>query len=358
MFTLFKKQNAAMMLHQDGNKLIDENGNRVRLLGVNCATLEWTAWPPKELYRSICYACDHWYANIIRLPVAQDRWFGFGRDQEKDPSGEIYRQTVDEMVAAIAARGKYVIIDLHRSNCNRWGEFVSGKHADDGALVFWKDVALRYHNHPNVIFDLYNEPFLIDWDTWLNGGMITLWYRDRDVGQQIMFAPDENEATKSYTYHVPGMQRIADVIRSTGAQNLLMIGGLDWAYELDGIVNGHEVIDHGGNGILLDSHLYPCKKLDEWDKLVTVAADKYPIILGECGHYGEAPVKHEWPQFEESTTWVPKLLAWVDEHEYHVTAWDFHHKAGPPLVENLEDFTPTPFWGAYYKKFLAEHNGK
>jgi len=89
-----------------------------------------------------------------------------------------------------------------------------------------------------------------------------------------------------------------------------------------------------------------------------VAADKYPIILGECGHYGEAPVKHEWPQFEESTTWVPKLLAWVDEHEYHVTAWDFHHKAGPPLVENLEDFTPTPFWGAYYKKFLAEHNGK
>ena len=101
MFTLFKKQNAAMMLHQDGNKLVDENGNKVRLLGVNCATLEWTSWPPKELYRSICCACDNWYANIIRLPVAQDRWFGFGRDQEKDPSGEIYRQTVDEMVAAV-----------------------------------------------------------------------------------------------------------------------------------------------------------------------------------------------------------------------------------------------------------------
>ncbi|MBE6612626.1 MAG: glycoside hydrolase family 5 protein [Ruminococcaceae bacterium] len=355
MFTYFKEQNADMTLHQDGNKLVDENGNKVRLLGVNCASLEWTS-TPRELLRSVTVACDEWHANIIRLPVSQDRWFGFGEEQAHDPSGEKYRARVDEIVAAVACRRKYVIIDLHRSNANHWGRFVSGNHADYGSLVFWKDVALRYHNHPSVIFDLYNEPFLIDWNTWLKGGEVTLYYRDKDVGHQIMFHHDGSETTHTYVYHVPGMQKMADVVRSTGAKNILMIGGLDWAYELDGIMNGYKVIDNGGNGILLDSHLYPCKDLDRWDELVTVAANDYPIILGECGHYGEAPVKHEWPQFEESTTWVPKLLRWADEHEYHMTAWDFHHKAGPPLVLNLDDYAPTPFWGSYYKKFLAEHN--
>ena len=182
-------------------------------------------------------------------------------------------------------------------------------------------------------------------------------YEERDIGQQIMAEKDREARIRTYTYRVPGMQRIADVIRSTGAKNLLMIAGLDWGYELDGIAQGYTVDDRDGNGILLDAHLYPCKDLDAWDRLVTVAADRYPIIIGECGHYGEAPVEHEWPQREVSTTWVPRLLRWIDEHQYHVTAWDFHHQAGPCLVENLTEFTPTPYWGAYFKRFLAEHNG-
>jgi len=39
-----------------------------------------------------------------------------------------------------------------------------------------------------------------------------------------------------------------------------------------------------------------------------------------------------------------------------MTAWDFHHQAGPCLVENLDDFTPTPYWGSYIKEFLEKHN--
>ena len=356
MFTYYKEQNIGQTLHQDGNRLVDENGNKVRLLGVNCASLEWTS-RPEELLRSVCVACDEWHANAIRLPVSQDRWFGFGKDQADDPSGEKYRNRVDEILAAAASRGKYLLLDLHRSNCGRFGEYVSGNLADEGSLIFWKDAALRYRNHPNVVFDLFNEPFLISWDTWLNGGDVTLYYRDRDIGQQIMFQHDGSEETHSFTYHVPGMQRMADEIRSTGANNLLMIAGLDWGYELDGIVNGYEVDDRGGNGILLDSHLYPCKALDAWDRLVTAAADRYPIIIGECGHYGEAPVEHEWPQRDISERWVPRLLSWIDEHDYHVTAWDFHHQAGPSLVENLTDYTPTPYWGKYFKQFLKDHMG-
>ena len=156
-----------------------------------------------------------------------------------------------------------------------------------------------------------------------------------------------------HKYQAPGMQEMIRVIRAVGAKNVLTVGGLDWSYELDGIVNGFAPDDCGGNGYMLDSHVYPCKTLDKWDDYVTVAKEKFPILIGECGHYGEAPVPHEWPQLETSDIWVPKFLNWVEKHGYHITAWDFHHRAGPPLVENLDDYTPTSFWGVYVKEFLA-----
>ena len=47
---------------------------------------------------------------------------------------------------------------------------------------------------------------------------------------------------------------------------------------------------------------------------------------------------------------------WIEDNDYHMTAWDFHHQAGPCLVENLDDFIPTPYWGVYVKEFLEKHN--
>ena len=155
MFDLYKTQNAWLMLHTEGNRLLNANGEKVRLLGVNCASLVWMSYS-KEIMDVITYACDEWKANTIRLPLAQDRWFGFAKDQRGvDESGERYRSLVDDIVAAVACRHKYIILDLHRSNCNRWGEYISGGLSDMNSLVFWKDVAVRYKNHPNVLFDLY-----------------------------------------------------------------------------------------------------------------------------------------------------------------------------------------------------------
>ena len=355
MFTKHSKNNRAQTLHTDGNKLLDATGKTVRLLGVNTASLEWMATAP-QLPRAVAVACDAWRANTIRLPLAQDTWFGFHPDQKgRDESGARYRREVDAIVAMVAERRKYVILDLHRTNCNMWGPYITGCMADLNSLVFWKDVASRYKDHPNVLFNLHNEPFQTTWDVWKNGGDVTIRYRERDIGHQIMFDQPEGVPLKSLTYKVPGIQKMVATVRGVGARNLIVIGGLDWAYELDGVVNGYAIDDCGGNGILLDSHLYPCKELDGWDRLVTVAADRYPILIGECGHYGEAPVKHEWPQREPSTTWVPRLLDWVDRNGYHITGWDFHDTAGPCLIEDQVDYRPTPFWGAYFKAFLDRH---
>ena len=327
------------------------------LTGVNCASLEWLS-APEKLLKTVTVALDDWHANTIRLPLSQDRWFGFGGDQQgTDESGEIYRGIVDSIVEAVAARRKYVILDLHRSNCGSWGEFISGNMPDMNSLVFWKSIAARYGNHPNVLFGIFNEPFKVSWDCWRDGGEITVEYAPQNIGNQIMRDESGEPVLETITFHTPGLQKMVDTVRAVGAKNIAIVAGLDWGYELDGVAKGYVIEDHGGNGIMLDSHEYPWKKLDNWAELVDVVKDRYPILIGECGHYGENVEVYEGPQREPSHLWVPRLLNWVEKNGYHITAWDFHDTAGPSLIKDLESFKPTEFWGVYFKEFLKKRNG-
>ena len=186
MFTLYREENADMELHVEGNLLKNRRGEKVMLTGVNCASLEWLC-NPEKLVRTVQVALDDWNANTIRLPLSQDKWFGFGGDQRgEDESGERYRAIVDQIVEEIAKRRKYVILDLHRSNCGSWGEFISGNMPDMNSLVFWKDIARRFGNHPNVLFGIFNEPFKVSWDCWRDGGEVTVEYAPQNIGNQIM----------------------------------------------------------------------------------------------------------------------------------------------------------------------------
>jgi len=334
-------KNADMMLHVEKNLVKNSKGEIVRLLGVNRAGLEWDA-NDDRIITSIQQACDDWKANIIRLPVSQDRWLGYGPEQkETDPDGKKYRELVDKIVDELYRREKYLILDLHWNNCGHWGQFI-GQHymPDMNSLEFWKDAAQRYKNHPAVLFGLYNEPHDVTWDVWKNGGTIT--ERFNVKGEKF-----------TQTYETPGLQKIADMIRELGAMNILVIGGLDWGYTLDGIAKGYAIEDKGGNGIIYDSHVYPWKH--NWDAFVTVIKDQYPILIGECGHYGDAVKPREGAQSDIHSIWVPKLLNWIEENNYHLTAWDFHPSAGPCLIKNFDN-EPTEFWGSYLKAFLAEKN--
>ena len=70
-------------------------------------------------------AITDWHVNVIRLPLAQDRWFGKAREQ-KD-GGEAYRKLVDTVVELCARAGCYVILDLHWSDAGEWGKQI-GQH--------------------------------------------------------------------------------------------------------------------------------------------------------------------------------------------------------------------------------------
>jgi aryl-phospho-beta-D-glucosidase BglC (GH1 family) len=312
------------MLKAVGSVLKNPKGETVRLQGVNIASLEWSNEGDRQLMRSVKVAMEDWNANAIRLPVAQDRWFG--RAPGQSDGGEAYRKIVDGVIEAVSDHSGHVLLDLHWSDAGTWGESIAQhKMPDDNSLAFWKDAAKRYANDPAVLFDLYNEPHDVSWDVWKNGG---------DVTEKI------GDAEK--TYASPGMQKLLDAVRSTGAKNLIVAGGLDWAYDLTGIANGYALKDEKGNGVIYSAHIYPWKK--DWEGKVGALADRYPVLVGEVGCKPE-------PKQEDPMTWAPKVLAFIEKHRLSWTAWCFHPSASPCLLSNW-DYDPTPYWGAFVKADL------
>ncbi len=321
-----------------GPQLLTKDGKPVWLQGLCVDSLEWAASGEKIL-TSIPVATEQWKANIIRLPVREHFWFGRGPWQKKGEGGMAYRKLVDAAIEAAAARGAYVALDLHRFGAPM---------AKD--VEFWKDAAIRYKNHPAVLFELFNEPHGISWKIWRDGGSLkSAANKNTDVNAAENAEQDEGEIST-------GMQALLDAIRATGARNIVIAGGLDWGYDLSGVVKDFPLQEReGGSGIVYSSHIYPWKK--DWQGKTLDAAAKYPVFIGEVGcppDWKGFPFIPESGRTEDLTKpdWAQDMIGLIQKHKLHWTAFSFHPKSAPMVILDWE-YTPTPYWGAFVKEALA-----
>lgn len=328
-----------------GTQILDSKGESVVLRGVNCASLEWTSDGQGHIHESVRVAIDDWHVNHVRLPLSQDRWFGKAPEQKDE--GQAYRALVDEVVRLCASKGCYIILDLHWSNVGEWGRNI-GQHSmpDENSAAFWKDIAPLYANHPAVLYDLYNEPHDISWDIWLNGGTVT----DR---------PNGRRAGTPKTFQAVGMQKLLDIVRAAGAKNVVIVGGLNWAYDFDGILDGRRLKDPDGNGVIYANHAYNNKghAVDVWISRMEAAAAKLPVIVSEFGGSG-GPNRRTGRSGGGAAAnptgddWLLHVTQAIQDHNWSWTAWDFHPQAGPTLITGW-DYTPTPDFGVFVKQMLA-----
>jgi aryl-phospho-beta-D-glucosidase BglC (GH1 family) len=315
-------------LHVDGNQIKDSTGKVVWLQGVAIPSMEWSAGG-ENILKSIEVAITDWKANCIRLPVSTKFWNGVGPYQ--NDGGLQYRQTIDDAINLCATHGVYFVLDLHEYRA------ATAAHA-----AFWTEAAAKYKDHPAVIFELLNEPHDIPWEVWQNGGDVT----DKPKGGDALA---ENNAKLKKTPSI-GMQGLLNAIRATGAKNMVIVGGLDWGYDLSGILKGHGLKDDGGNGIVYSSHVYPWKS--DWQGKFLALADKYPLFIGEVGAEQERLSFIPPERQEDPATWVPDMLGTIQKHRLHWTAWSFHPKASPKVLKDWT-YEPTPYWGAHVKRALA-----
>src|SRR5579862_2251117 len=314
-----------------GTQVLNSKKQRVLLRGVNAASMEWSSDGEGHILDTVKTAIQDWHANIIRLPMAQDRWFGKAPEQKDD--GAAYRALVKQIVDTCAEQGCYILLDLHWSDANEWGKQI-GQHEmpDHNSVIFWKDLAKTYRNNPAVLFDLYNEPHDVSWDIWHDGGPIT--ERNRRTGE-------------AKTYEAVGMQALLDAVRSTGARNVVVAGGLDWAYDMSGFLAGKQLSDPKGDGVLYANHTYPFKgdTIAQWIHKMEIATTKIPVIVSE---FGGGSRGRSTPSGDP---WVRQTLQALQDHGWNWTAWDLHPAASPCLISDWS-YTPTPSFGVWVKQAL------
>lgn len=231
-------------LHVDGNQIKDPAGNLVTLRGVSVLPSEHqnecTTCNNKPLSEMIAWQADAargWYSRILRLPVTTAK--------VKDPATS-FATHIDPFVQQAIALNQYVIVDLHLvSNYDVNG---SGGVKQQFVLNFWKYVAPRYANTPNVIFEVFNEP--VNPDNW------TSW--------------------KNY------IQPVIDTIRMLAPNNLILVGSPQWSTRVNSAVTDPIV----GSNLVYVYHIYPNQGAASAANLNAKfgnAANTIPVMLTEFG---------------------------------------------------------------------------
>ena len=315
-------------LKVDGNRIRRADGTEVWLQGASVDSLQWSN-TGEDVVNSVIGAIDEWKANTVRLPMNEERWFGQAAGQTDN--GAAYRGIIDQCVKAASSRGAYLILDLHRFRA-----------PTEQHVAFWKDAANTYKDDPAVIFELFNEPHDIPWEVWRNGGDVT---NKRKEGDTVA----EN-AEKVVAFRTVGMQALLEAVRSTGAKNLVLAGGLDYAYDASGVLNGFALQDEAAN-LAYVAHVYPWKS--DWQHKFLDVAKVHPIVMTEVGcdavrYSFIPPERHENPY-----TWAPDMIACIQKYKLHWTAFSFHRSCGPPMLMKGDGFVPTPFWGSFVRAALS-----
>ncbi|MGC9668713.1 cellulase family glycosylhydrolase [Planosporangium sp. 12N6] len=333
----------APRLRVTGNRLVDDAGNEVTLVGVNRSGGEYMCvhgggfWDGPVDDAAIA-AIASWRVRAVRIPLNEDCWLATNQVPERY-SGARYRQAVTSFVATLKAHGIVPVLDLQWTS-GRWTGTAS-QCRDSHALcqkpmpdaahapAFWGSVADTFRADPVPVFDLFNEPYPSDlgvmsrarsWECWLHGGA----------------------ACPGLSYPAAGMQSLVDAVRGAGATNLILVAGNSYAADLTGWLD-HRPTDPTGN-LGASWHSYDrnsCNDAGCWDRQVGPVAARVPVVALEIGEHDCAG------------GYVTSLMPWLDTHTAGYLAWTWNTwdcADGPALITDYAG-TPTPF-GAAVRQYL------
>jgi hypothetical protein len=351
--------------------LLDPSGAILQLHGVDRSgtedTCDYGAAFDTPVDQTAIDAMKSWNVNAVRVPLNASCWLGLN---DVTTGGAAYQNAIKTYVALLTSNNLVVILDLHWSTPGT-RPYYAGQipMADaDHAPTFWSDIATLYANQPNIIFDLFNEPFITDWNCWLVGGDCAT-VNEADAG--------------TFSYTAVGMATLIKTIRSTGAQNVLILGGLGYSSDFTqwiAKVNSIPTLPAPNDGIALTNiaaswHTYSdqSEQTDcpsEYDGysgtcvdgttnatnygISAVLAAGFPVVIGEIGTqvYSNNTGKYSAAQADMLDTWLDSTLTYMDSQQQGYLGWDWNTSAAPLLLTNFNG-TPTPYFGTTFKAHLA-----
>jgi hypothetical protein len=274
--------------------------------------------------RSAVDAIGRWHSDMVRIPINEDCWLGInGLPSRSSPAG--YRAAIGAFVALLQSRQIVVDLDLHWSAPGSEPARSQQKMPDaDHSVAFWREVALQYGHDPYVVFELYNEPYGVNWSCW-RGGCST-----------------SNEAGKHF--RAAGMQSLVNAIRATGAKNVLLLDGLSRAADLNRWWKYRPVDPR--RSLVAAWHIYGPQRCESscWAKQLPKARTT-PVIVTE---FGETDCGSEY---------VDKLMSWLDARHVGYLAWAWDTWPGCRGPSLITDYSGSPHgrYGAAVMKHFQDH---
>ena len=321
----------APQLHVSGNKLVNASGQTVVLHGVDRSGTEYACVQGNGIFdgpndQASITAMKSWGVNAVRVPLNEACWNAESYVNAAY-AGANYIAAIKAYVSLLNANGMVAILDLHwtdglytgnSSGCSS-AQAVCQKPMPDAAqaIPFWTSVANTFKGNNAVIFDLFNEPYAsratgsttTGWQCWLSGGTCA-----------------------GISYQVAGMQSMVNAVRSTGAANVLMLGGEEYSNDLTDWL-AYEPTDPDHN-LVASWHSYnfnTCSTQSCWTSEVAPVAASVPVVAGEIG------------ENDCADSYVDPLMTWMDSEGISYLAWawnaDFACSSGPGLIT---DYTGTP----------------
>lgn len=265
-----------------GNKFIQEDGTAVTLKGVSLCSLAWHK--PLDQIKQVTDPETGWSPKVLRLPVQPRMW-------EIEGAGPYMRKRIDPAVELCNKNGVYCIIDWHK--IGNWTD----PEVNEELMNFWSNVAPRYANNPNVLYEVFNEP------------------------TKPKARTQENwDAYREYA------QTWVDHIRSYAPDTVILVGSPHWSQASSFAVNNPVI----GKNIGYVTHVYPLWKPSRWDGLFGNAAENIPMVLTE---WGWSSVNQNPLLNASQESFGEPLKLYLDARP-HIgwTAWSYDPRCGPAML--------------------------
>jgi len=235
------------------NKIIDEHYKAVSFAG-NSFFWSNTHWGAEKFYNAnvVSWLKNDWKSTIVRVVLGVENNGGYLSD-----SNNLNR--IKTVINTAINEDLYVIIDWHTHHAE--------KHQQD-AIDFFTKMAKTYGHHPNIIYEIYNEPIHSSWS--------------KDIK--------------------PYAEKVISAIRAIDPDNLIIVGSSTWSQDVD-IVSENPITS--SKNIAYTLHFYAGSHKSELREKAQKALDNgIALIVTEWGTInanGDGKVNHEstneWMEF-------------------------------------------------------------
>jgi|GEM_PF-5965821 len=297
-------------------------------------------------------AMKTWGINTVNIPFNEDCWLGINGAAY---GGTSYQNTMKTYVSQLEANGITPVLALFWTAPGSQLASGHGTMPDaDHTPTMWQSVANTFKTDPYVVFRIDEEPHPgggdssnAAWDCWKNG--------DVQYAADGTLTPVSQVAHCSESFKTIGMQSMINIIRGTGATNVIQVPGIAWSNYFRNFLNPTYKVSDTLNPaqLMAAADIYPigngcdsgtCNTSD-YDTYLAPIAAAMPLVSGEIGPDVNMASTNMAP--------VDSLLTWLDQHNAGYMAWVWDNWGETDDLISAYPGTVKSPWGTDFKNHLA-----